>query len=147
MLSVPVQKTKSTVPVVLSAGPRWLLDVTWQGAEDNKNNCVVYSKGKQAAAASCYLSPRRNTPRHGAAQQRRKDTDNAPSAPLLPVFPSVFGFLSLFLLLFFLPQCFSKSQTRTNNCSSKDTQKDARTQASLTPYLFYSKESFISLKL
>ncbi|XP_023186514.1 zinc finger protein ZFPM2 isoform X1 [Xiphophorus maculatus] len=40
-------KTKSTVPVVLSAGPRWLLDVTWQGAEDNKNNCVVYSKGGQ----------------------------------------------------------------------------------------------------
>ncbi|XP_010778802.1 zinc finger protein ZFPM2-like, partial [Notothenia coriiceps] len=37
-------KTKSTVPVVLSAGPRWLLDVTWQGAEDNKNNCVVYCK-------------------------------------------------------------------------------------------------------
>ncbi|XP_071391837.1 zinc finger protein ZFPM2-like, partial [Centroberyx affinis] len=37
-------KTKSSVPVVLSAGPRWLLDVTWQGAEDNKNNCVVYSK-------------------------------------------------------------------------------------------------------
>ena len=49
MLSVLNQKTKSTVPVVLSAGPRWLLDVTWQGAEDNKNNCVVYSKGKQAA--------------------------------------------------------------------------------------------------
>ncbi|XP_072316204.1 zinc finger protein ZFPM2a [Eucyclogobius newberryi] len=42
-----VLKTKSTVPVVLSAGPRWLLDVTWQGAEDNKNNCVVYSKGGQ----------------------------------------------------------------------------------------------------
>uniref|UniRef100_A0A8C6TMG6 Zinc finger protein, FOG family member 2a n=1 Tax=Neogobius melanostomus TaxID=47308 RepID=A0A8C6TMG6_9GOBI len=40
-------KTKSTVPVVLSAGPSWLLDVTWQGAEDNKNNCVVYSKGGQ----------------------------------------------------------------------------------------------------
>ncbi|KAL0984919.1 hypothetical protein UPYG_G00150470 [Umbra pygmaea] len=40
-------KTKSCVPVVLSAGPRWLLDVTWQGAEDNKNNCVVYSKGGQ----------------------------------------------------------------------------------------------------
>uniref|UniRef100_A0AAY4C9G7 Zinc finger protein, FOG family member 2 n=1 Tax=Denticeps clupeoides TaxID=299321 RepID=A0AAY4C9G7_9TELE len=40
-------KTKSSVPVVLSAGPRWLLDVTWQGAEDNKNNCVVYSKGGQ----------------------------------------------------------------------------------------------------
>uniref|UniRef100_A0A8C6TP23 Zinc finger protein, FOG family member 2a n=1 Tax=Neogobius melanostomus TaxID=47308 RepID=A0A8C6TP23_9GOBI len=37
----------STVPVVLSAGPSWLLDVTWQGAEDNKNNCVVYSKGGQ----------------------------------------------------------------------------------------------------
>ncbi|XP_036826938.1 zinc finger protein ZFPM2-like [Oncorhynchus mykiss] len=40
-------KMKSCVPVVLSAGPRWLLDVTWQGAEDNKNNCVVYSKGGQ----------------------------------------------------------------------------------------------------
>ncbi|MBN3286861.1 FOG2 protein, partial [Polyodon spathula] len=40
-------KTKSSVPVVLNAGPRWLLDVTWQGAEDNKNNCVVYSKGGQ----------------------------------------------------------------------------------------------------
>ncbi|KAJ7985604.1 hypothetical protein DPEC_G00353790 [Dallia pectoralis] len=39
-------KSKSSVPVVLCAGPRWLLDVTWQGAEDNKNNCVVYSKGK-----------------------------------------------------------------------------------------------------
>nr|XP_061805094.1 zinc finger protein ZFPM2-like [Nerophis lumbriciformis] len=40
-------KTKSKVPVVLSSGPKWLLDVTWQGAEDNKNNCVVYSKGGQ----------------------------------------------------------------------------------------------------
>ncbi|XP_031431592.1 zinc finger protein ZFPM2a [Clupea harengus] len=40
-------KTKSSVPLVLNAGPRWLLDVTWQGAEDNKNNCVVYSKGGQ----------------------------------------------------------------------------------------------------
>ncbi|MBN3294514.1 FOG2 protein, partial [Polypterus senegalus] len=40
-------KTKCSVPVVLNAGPRWLLDVTWQGAEDNKNNCVVYSKGGQ----------------------------------------------------------------------------------------------------
>ncbi|KAG9283657.1 zinc finger protein ZFPM2 isoform X2 [Astyanax mexicanus] len=40
-------KTKAPVPVVLSSGPRWLLDVTWQGAEDNKNNCVVYSKGGQ----------------------------------------------------------------------------------------------------
>ncbi|XP_046898814.1 zinc finger protein ZFPM2a [Hypomesus transpacificus] len=40
-------RTKGPVPVVLSAGPRWLLDVTWQGAEDNKNNCVVYSKGGQ----------------------------------------------------------------------------------------------------
>ncbi|CAL8247976.1 unnamed protein product [Lota lota] len=40
-------KTKGPVPVVLRGGPRWLLDVTWQGAEDNKNNCVVYSKGGQ----------------------------------------------------------------------------------------------------
>ncbi|XP_056458969.1 zinc finger protein ZFPM2a [Gadus chalcogrammus] len=40
-------KTKGPVPVVLRGGPRWLLDVTWQGAEDNKNNCVVYCKGGQ----------------------------------------------------------------------------------------------------
>jgi zinc finger protein ZFPM2 len=32
--------------MVLTAGPKWLLDVTWQGVEDNKNNCIVYSKGK-----------------------------------------------------------------------------------------------------
>lgn len=32
--------------MVLTAGPKWLLDVTWQGVEDSKNNCVVYSKGK-----------------------------------------------------------------------------------------------------
>ncbi|KAL2308731.1 hypothetical protein Nmel_001792 [Mimus melanotis] len=30
--------------MVLTAGPKWLLDVTWQGVEDNKNNCIVYSK-------------------------------------------------------------------------------------------------------
>ncbi|KAM6171649.1 zinc finger protein ZFPM2 isoform 2-T2 [Erethizon dorsatum] len=40
-------KTKAQVPMVLTAGPRWLLDVTWQGVEDNKNNCIVYSKGGQ----------------------------------------------------------------------------------------------------
>nr|XP_023504627.1 zinc finger protein ZFPM2 [Equus caballus] len=39
-------KTKAQVPMVLTAGPKWLLDVTWQGVEDNKNNCIVYSKGK-----------------------------------------------------------------------------------------------------
>lgn len=32
--------------MVLTAGPKWLLDVTWQGVEDSKNNCIVYSKGK-----------------------------------------------------------------------------------------------------
>lgn len=32
--------------MALTAGPKWLLDVTWQGVEDNKNNCIVYSKGK-----------------------------------------------------------------------------------------------------
>ncbi|KAK2524267.1 hypothetical protein Q9966_011681 [Columba livia] len=37
-------KTKASVPMVLTAGPKWLLDVTWQGVEDNKNNCIVYSK-------------------------------------------------------------------------------------------------------
>ncbi|KAM4865313.1 zinc finger protein ZFPM2 isoform 2-T4 [Thomomys bottae] len=40
-------KTKTQVPMVLTAGPKWLLDVTWQGVEDNKNNCIVYSKGGQ----------------------------------------------------------------------------------------------------
>ncbi|XP_063041988.1 zinc finger protein ZFPM2b [Engraulis encrasicolus] len=35
------------VPVVLSGGPRWLMDVNWQPAEDSKNNCIVYSKGAQ----------------------------------------------------------------------------------------------------
>ncbi|XP_033615654.1 zinc finger protein ZFPM2 [Fukomys damarensis] len=40
-------KTKAQVPMVLTAGPKWLLDVTWQGVEDNKNNCIVYSKGGQ----------------------------------------------------------------------------------------------------
>ncbi|XP_026139262.1 zinc finger protein ZFPM2-like [Carassius auratus] len=46
-LNTDAQKTKPHVPLVLNAGPRWLLDVTWQGADDNKNNCVVYSKGKR----------------------------------------------------------------------------------------------------
>ncbi|XP_029447726.1 zinc finger protein ZFPM2 isoform X2 [Rhinatrema bivittatum] len=40
-------KTKVSVPLVLTAGPKWLLDVTWQGVEDNKNNCIVYCKGGQ----------------------------------------------------------------------------------------------------
>ncbi|XP_051058477.1 zinc finger protein ZFPM2 isoform X3 [Phodopus roborovskii] len=40
-------KTKAQVPMVLTAGPKWLLDVTWQGVEDSKNNCIVYSKGGQ----------------------------------------------------------------------------------------------------
>ncbi|XP_067393479.1 zinc finger protein ZFPM2 [Emydura macquarii macquarii] len=40
-------KTKAPVPMVLTAGPKWLLDVTWQGVEDNKNNCIMYSKGGQ----------------------------------------------------------------------------------------------------
>nr|XP_032633896.1 zinc finger protein ZFPM2 isoform X3 [Chelonoidis abingdonii] len=40
-------KTKVPVPMVLTAGPKWLLDVTWQGVEDNKNNCIMYSKGGQ----------------------------------------------------------------------------------------------------
>ncbi|KAF3822684.1 hypothetical protein GH733_008058 [Mirounga leonina] len=38
------RKTKAQVPMVLTAGPKWLLDVTWQGVEDNQNNCIVYSK-------------------------------------------------------------------------------------------------------
>lgn len=46
LLSFFLQKTKAQAPMVLTAGPKWLLDVTWQGVEDNKNNCIVYSKGK-----------------------------------------------------------------------------------------------------
>ncbi|KAK9403097.1 zinc finger protein ZFPM2 [Crotalus adamanteus] len=38
-------KAKAPLPMVLTAGPKWLLDMTWQGVEDNKNNCIVYSKG------------------------------------------------------------------------------------------------------
>ncbi|XP_072426703.1 zinc finger protein ZFPM2a isoform X2 [Chiloscyllium punctatum] len=40
-------KTKAAVPIVVHAGPKWLMDVTWRGTEDNNNNCVVYSKGGQ----------------------------------------------------------------------------------------------------
>ncbi|XP_059502012.1 zinc finger protein ZFPM2a isoform X3 [Stegostoma tigrinum] len=41
------RKTKAAVPIVVHAGPKWLMDVTWRGTEDNNNNCVVYSKGGQ----------------------------------------------------------------------------------------------------
>ncbi|XP_034619357.1 zinc finger protein ZFPM2 isoform X2 [Trachemys scripta elegans] len=47
LLGTKLMKTKAPVPMVLTAGPKWLLDVTWQGVEDNKNNCIVYSKGGQ----------------------------------------------------------------------------------------------------
>ncbi|XP_078254004.1 zinc finger protein ZFPM2a isoform X3 [Rhinoraja longicauda] len=40
-------KTKAAVPIVVHAGPKWLMDVTWRGTDDNNNNCVVYSKGGQ----------------------------------------------------------------------------------------------------
>ncbi|XP_072323316.1 zinc finger protein ZFPM2a [Scyliorhinus torazame] len=40
-------KTTTAVPIVVHAGPKWLMDVTWRGTEDNNNNCVVYSKGGQ----------------------------------------------------------------------------------------------------
>ncbi|XP_051879891.1 zinc finger protein ZFPM2a isoform X3 [Pristis pectinata] len=40
-------KTKTAVPIVVHAGPKWLMDVTWRGTDDNNNNCVVYSKGGQ----------------------------------------------------------------------------------------------------
>ncbi|XP_075681948.1 zinc finger protein ZFPM2 isoform X1 [Rhinoderma darwinii] len=42
-----ILKTKAPVPLVLTDGPKWLLDVTWQGVEDSKNNCIVYYKGGQ----------------------------------------------------------------------------------------------------
>ncbi|KAI1243562.1 hypothetical protein IHE44_0001192 [Lamprotornis superbus] len=52
-----LKKTKASVPMVLTAGPKWLLDVTWQGVEDNKNNCIVYSK---ATEINTYLLHTRN---------------------------------------------------------------------------------------
>ncbi|XP_077052746.1 zinc finger protein ZFPM2b [Siphateles boraxobius] len=33
------------VSLVLSGGPRWLMDMMWVSAEDGKSNCAVYSKG------------------------------------------------------------------------------------------------------
>ena len=37
----------SQMPLVVSGGPRWLGEMTWVSAEDSKNNCMVYSKGKR----------------------------------------------------------------------------------------------------
>lgn len=34
------------VSLVLSGGPRWLMDMMWVSAEDGKSNCAVYSKGE-----------------------------------------------------------------------------------------------------
>lgn len=129
MLSVPVQKTKSTVPVVLSAGPRWLLDVTWQGAEDNKNNCVVYSKGKQAVAAR-YLC----AAAHSNAAKTLTTLRPTLSCPSV----SVFGFsltcvcFLVFYSVFFLvggPHKVTNAKPSANNCGRKDTRKEA----ALTP--------------
>ncbi|XP_067282230.1 zinc finger protein ZFPM2b isoform X2 [Pseudorasbora parva] len=33
------------VSLLLSGGPRWLMDMMWVSAEDGKSNCAVYSKG------------------------------------------------------------------------------------------------------
>ncbi|XP_039536375.1 zinc finger protein ZFPM2b isoform X1 [Pimephales promelas] len=33
------------VSLVLSGGPRWLMDMMWVSPEDGKSNCAVYSKG------------------------------------------------------------------------------------------------------
>lgn len=128
--------------MVLSAGPRWLLDVTWQGAEDNKNNCVVYSKGKQTVAAR-YLWA-------AAHSNAAKDTDDAPPNPLLPPSLSlaslsfvfglfIFFFNSVSSLLFFQPHKVTNAEPSANNC----TRKDAREEAALTPeetVVFYLPE-------
>lgn len=130
VLSVLAQKTKSTVPVVLSAGPRWLLDVTWQGAEDNKNNCVVYSKGKRAAPAFL-LSLSRPATHHAAAA----------CATILRPLP---GCLSLSFLLVSLLKVTDEQMT----ASCKDTHTHTHNKnRSPTPDLFYSKESFLSPEL
>lgn len=42
--------------MVLTAGPKWLLDVTWQGVEDSKNNCIVYSKGNRVVLSPVSLA-------------------------------------------------------------------------------------------
>ncbi|XP_069771779.1 uncharacterized protein [Narcine bancroftii] len=44
-------KAKTSVPIVVHAGPKWLMDVTWRGTDDN--NCVVYSKGGTRRESDC----------------------------------------------------------------------------------------------
>lgn len=34
------------VSLMLSGGPRWLMDIMWVSAEDGKSNCAVYSRGE-----------------------------------------------------------------------------------------------------
>lgn len=34
------------VSLMLSGGPRWLMDMMWVSAEDGKSNCAVYSRGE-----------------------------------------------------------------------------------------------------
>lgn len=120
----------------------------WLGREQKTTKTTAWCTAKVSKQRRHPVISLRGATHHAMARHSNSAKTLTMLHPLLscPSSPSVFGFLSLFLL-FFLPQCFSKSQTHTNDCSSKDTQKDTRTQASLAPYLFYSKESFISLKL
>lgn len=96
----------------------------WLGRERKTTKTTVWCTAKVSKQRRHpVISPQRNTPRHSTAQHHRKDTDNPPSTPLLPVFLSLsLSFFSFFSSLS-CSLCFSKSQTRTNNCSYKDTQK------------------------
>uniref|UniRef100_A0A667IP27 Zinc finger protein, FOG family member 2 n=1 Tax=Lynx canadensis TaxID=61383 RepID=A0A667IP27_LYNCA len=92
-------KTKAQVPMVLTAGPKWLLDVTWQGVEDNKNNCIVYSKEDIFPCKSCgiWYRSERNLQAHlmyycsgrqrEAAPVSEENEDSAPQVSSLCPFP------------------------------------------------------------
>lgn len=129
MLSVPVQKTKSTVPVVLSAGPRWLLDVTWQGAEDNKNNCVVYSKGKQTVAARYLWAAAHSNAAKTLTTLRPTLSCLRLCLWLLSHLCVCWVFLDAFFAPVFRPHKVTNAKPSANNCS----REEAREEATLSP--------------
>ncbi len=123
----------------------------WLGREQKTTKTTVWCTAKVSKQRRHpVISPQRNTPRHSS--HRRKDTDNPPSTPLLPVFLSVSLAVFSFTFPFFLScsPCVSKSQTQTNNCmyAATRTQNNKYMHTHTpSPYLFFCKESFISLKL
>lgn len=103
----------------------------WLGRERKTTKTTVWCTAKVSKQRRHpVISPKRNTPCQSAA---------------LTILHPLHFCLSLFLSLFLVLPA-SQSHKPTNNCSHKDTHTKG-THASPTPYLSYSKESFISLKL